>query len=305
MSNLRFITAEEISKVLKYEDLIPIIEMTLRDYSEGKGTTIMQPSKTLIDIKEHNGFCLVMPCYSQPDKIIATKLVTVFPDNVDIPSHDAAILLFDSTNGKLLSLMDGVYITAMRTAAVSAVATKFLSPLQPQTLAILGAGVQARSHYKALTFLYNFKKVKVWSRRRITAETLSSEIGAEACDSIEEAVLDADIIVTVTTATQPILKAEWVKKGAHINAVGACKPTWQELDPALMQSSMVYVEDTDIAKNGSGDIINSKAEIYAEIGEVIAGSKVGYRSKTTIFKSLGMAIEDSVSAKLVYQKFSN
>lgn len=305
MSSLRFISAEEISGVLKYDDLIPTIEMALKDYSEGKGSKMVQPDKTLIDVEEHNGFCLVMPCYSQPNQIIATKLVTVFPDNVEIPSHDAAIVLFDSTNGKLISIMDGVYITAMRTAAVSAVATKFLGPLQPETLAILGAGVQAKSHYKALTTLFSFKKVKVWSRKRSSAEKLSSEINAEACDTVEEAVLDADVIVTVTSAMEPILKAEWVKKGAHINAVGACKPNWQELDPVLMQSSRVYVEDIDMAKKGSGDIILSKAEIYAEIGEVIQGTKDGLRCETTVFKSLGMAIEDSVSAKLVYQKIFN
>ncbi|GAB1608532.1 ketimine reductase mu-crystallin-like [Argonauta hians] len=298
---VKFISAEEVQTLLTYQQLIPVLEDALKQFSLTKNEKIIQPCKSCIDIKENNGRCYVMPCYSEPDALIATKLVTVFPDNKHVPSHDAAIIVFSGTNGKLLSVMDGTIITAMRTAAVSVVATKYLSVPDPKVLAIIGSGVQAKSHLAALTTAFKFSEVNVWSRNSEHTQKFSDATGAKVCGTAEEAVRDADVIVTATSSKQPVLMKDWIKPGAHINGVGAPKVPSQELDSELMRSSVVYVEDYETAKMHSGDINMGKAEVYAEIGEVIAGQKENFRNKTTMFISLGMAIEDCVSAKLVYK----
>ncbi|XP_029637902.1 ketimine reductase mu-crystallin isoform X1 [Octopus sinensis] len=302
---VRFVSAEEVRKVLTYQHLIPVLEDTLKQYSVTKNVKIIQPCKTLIEVKENNGLCLIMPCYSAADNIIATKLVTVFPQNKDIPSHDAAIVVFSSTNGKLLSVIDGTVITAMRTAAVTVIATKYLSVPEPKVLAIIGSGVQARSHFAALTTSFTFSQVNVWSRNKANARMFGDDTGAKVCGTIEEAVKDADVIVTATGSKQPLLMKDWVKAGTHINAVGAPLGECQEVDSELTRSSIVYVEDYEMAHKYSGELGASKAEVFGEIGEVIGGQKQNFRNKNTMFISLGMAIEDCVSAKLVYKNITN
>lgn len=200
--------------------------------------------------------------------------------------------------------MDGEVITTMRTAAASAVASKYLANPKSKVLAILGSGHQARSHFDALACLYKFDEVRIWSRTSAKAEKLAQCIGATVYTTVEEAVLNADIICTVTFAMSPILKAEWVKPGAHINAVGACRPNWRELDETVMNNSIIYVDSRDAALEEAGDIIINKVQdkIYAEIGEVVNGTKEARWSQTTVFKSLGVAVEDVVAAKLVYEQ---
>ncbi|XP_067934779.1 ketimine reductase mu-crystallin-like [Watersipora subatra] len=190
----------------------------------------------------------------------------------------------------------------MRTGAASAVATKHIVEdcSKPIKLALLGAGVQALSHYQALKVVTNISKVSVWSRTMERAVKCAEEIDGVACLTVKEAVDDADIIVTVTSSPTPILEKTWVKPGAHINAVEACRSNWQEIDPELMQCSAVYVDSRAAALKESGDVIMSNAEVYAEIGEVINKSKPVKRDKFTVFKSLGLGIEDAVAAKLVY-----
>nr|KAF6435244.1 crystallin mu [Rousettus aegyptiacus] len=203
--------------------------------------------------------------------------------------------------------MDGTVITAKRTAAVSAIATKFLKPPSSEVLCILGAGVQAYSHYEIFTEQFSFKEVRIWNRTRENAEKFADTVQGEVrvCSSIQEAVTDADVIITVTMATQPILFGEWVKPGAHINAIGASRPDWRELDDKLMKQAVLYVDSREAALKESGDVILSGAEIFAELGEVVKGVKPAYCEKTTVFKSLGMAVEDMVAAKLVYDSWSS
>lgn len=197
--------------------------------------------------------------------------------------------------------MDGEVITTMRTAAVSAVATKYLAAGDASTLAVLGSGVQAHSHIQALSSIRSFKKINIWSRTKKNAEKLAGEVGGTAYDSVQEAVKDADVIVTVTSSSTPVLMKDWVKPGTHVNAVGACRPDWQEIDPDLMRSSVLYVDSREAAMKESGDVILSKADIFAELGEMVLGVKEAEVQKTTVFKSLGLAIEDVMSAKLVQQ----
>ncbi|KAH9508312.1 hypothetical protein Btru_050812 [Bulinus truncatus] len=181
---------------------------------------------------------------------------------------------------------------------------EYLVSGEPNVLAVLGSGVQARSHYAALSHFFNFKQIRIWNHRYDGAVKLANELGpnCSACHDVCEAVKNADVIVTVTSSTLPILKYEWIKAGVHINAVGACRPDWSEIEPHLMRSAIVYVDSREGALKESGDIILSQANIYAEIGEVILGTKEALRKETTIFKSLGLAIEDAVAAKVVVDK---
>nr|XP_015927630.1 ketimine reductase mu-crystallin isoform X2 [Parasteatoda tepidariorum] len=252
-----------------------------------------------------------MPAYDEDSDSLATKIATVYPDNKkeSIPTIQTVILLYDASHGTLKAILYAEIITDMRTAAASMVATKHLAPKNAQHISILGAGSQARSHYQVLKNFVDIKKVSVWNVNKESGEKLAEEIRAsgiqcEYYSSVEYAVKDADIINVVTMATQPILMKKWIKEGAHINAVGAPFPDWQELEEDLMHSSVVYVDSYEGAKKESGDIIKSGAEIYAEIGEVVSGTKKAYPEKTTIFKSLGMAVEDVVAAEFVYKIYS-
>jgi thiomorpholine-carboxylate dehydrogenase len=190
----------------------------------------------------------------------------------------------------------------MRTAAVSAAVTKYLAAPDGRVLALLGSGVQAHAHLQALSRVRRFEEVRVWSRTLSHAERFAEQHGAKAM-TIEAAVRGADVIVTATNAVEPILKGAWLKPGAHVNAVGSPRPNWRELDDAAMASTLV-VDSREAVLKESGDVILSKARIYAEAGEIFAGTKEASVSATTVFKSVGIAIEDITTAKLVYDAAS-
>jgi ornithine cyclodeaminase/alanine dehydrogenase-like protein (mu-crystallin family) len=195
--------------------------------------------------------------------------------------------------------LDGRLITEMRTAAVSAVATKALARPDARVLALLGSGVQARSHLDAIRRVRDLAEIRVWSPHARPID------GARLCACAEECVRGADIVVTATSSTTPVLRGEWISPGAHINAIGACRPDWRELDDAVMRRATLYVDSREGALRESGDVILSKAPIAAELGEVVAG-RTGRRSpaEITLFKSLGMAVEDIAAAMLVYARGS-
>jgi thiomorpholine-carboxylate dehydrogenase len=212
----------------------------------------------------------------------------------------ATIFLVDPQTGTPLAIMDGRLITEMRTAAVSAAATKLLAPADAKILAILGSGVQACSHAEALQLVRNFEEIRVWSPTKEHAERFAKEVGGKAM-SAEETVRGADVVVTTTNSKTPVLKGSWLKPGCHVNAIGACRPDWRELDDEAM-SNVVFVDSREGAMKESGDVILSGAEICAELGEALAGRVPSRASETTIFKSLGMAVEDIAAAMLVYRK---
>jgi alanine dehydrogenase len=251
-----------------------------------------------VPVTDHAGFFGVMPAYGGA---LGAKLVTFFPDNQGIPTHHAMILLFRPETGEPLVTMDGRLITEMRTAAVSAVATDLLARREVAILGILGSGVQAQSHLEALRIVRQFREVRVWSPRN--AAKFAEAHHVIAADSAEAAVRGADVIVVATSATTPLLKGEWLSSGVHINAVGATRPNWRELDDEVLRRSRIYVESREAAGKESGDVI-AAGPIFAELGEVIVGSKPGRQSnkEITLYKSVGVAIEDVVAANLVYQK---
>jgi ornithine cyclodeaminase/alanine dehydrogenase-like protein (mu-crystallin family) len=291
-----FLNEEQVREHLRMSELIPAMEKALIDFSAGRMT---QPVRSIISIDPPGGFLGLMPALT-PDGL-GLKAVTFYPSNAErgIPTHMATIFLVDPQTGTPLAIMDGRFITEMRTAAVSAAATKLLASPDAKVLAILGSGVQARSHVEALRIVRPFEEIRVWSPTPEHAKRFAQEIGATAT-SAEEAVRDADVIVTVTSSKAPVLKGDWLKPGCHVNAIGACRPDWREVDDDAM-ANVVFVDSREGAMKESGDVILSGAKIYAELGEALAGKLPSPANETTIFKSLGMAVEDIAAAMLVYR----
>ena len=284
-----------VGRLLSMEEVIPAMERALADFSSG---TVVQPVRTMLPVAEHGGFLGLMPAYT--GSALGAKLVAFYPRNTSVPTHHATILLFEPETGEPLVTMDGRLITEVRTAAVSAVATNHLARAAASVLAIIGSGVQARSHLEALRLVREFREVRVWSPRRAAA--FAEEHGVDAAASAEEAVRGADVVVTATTSPTPVLSGEWLSPGTHINAVGAPRPDWRELDDEVLRRAKVYVDSREAAMKESGDVIAAR-EVLAEIGEVISGAEQGRRSaeEVTLFKSLGLAVEDVATAELVYR----
>ena len=293
---LPFLDEHLVRAHLEWDALIAAMESALIDFSAGR---VQQPVRRFLTIDRHEGFLGVMPAVS--DKAMGVKLVTFYPNNAarGLPTHLAMIQLFAPETGEALALIDGRLITEMRTAAVSAAATKALAAPEAKVLAILGSGVQARAHLEALTRVRAFDDIRVWGRTRAHAERFAEEVGARAM-AAEDAVRDADVIVTATAATEPILQGAWLKPGAHVNAVGWRGHTSRELDDAAM-ANVVVVESREAAHDQCGDVILSGAEIHAELGEILAGDKPARADETTIFDSVGIAVEDIAAARLVYE----
>jgi ornithine cyclodeaminase/alanine dehydrogenase-like protein (mu-crystallin family) len=291
-----FLNEEQVQQHLRMADLIPAMEKALIDFSAGRVT---QPVRSIISIDPPGGFLGLMPALT-PDGL-GLKAVTFYPSNAErgIPTHMATIFLVDPQTGTPLAIMDGRLITEMRTAAVSAAATKLLASPDAKVLAILGSGVQARSHVEAVRLVRQFEQIRVWSPTPEHAKQFAEEIGGTAV-SAEEAVRGADVVVTVTNSKTPVLKGSWLKPGSHVNAIGACRPDWRELDDEAM-SNVVFVDSREGAMKESGDVILSGAKIYSELGEAFAGKVPSRANETTIFKSLGMAVEDIAAALLVYR----
>ncbi|XP_038675761.1 ketimine reductase mu-crystallin isoform X1 [Scyliorhinus canicula] len=258
---LLYIGSGDVSRLLQYSQLLPVLERALANFSSEGGGGVEQPVRTTLPVPKHKGFLGVMPAYSAEDDALVTKLVSFYPASSPTTStHHATVLLFDPSNGILKAVMDGTVITDKRTAAVSAIATKYLKQKDLDVLCILGAGPVAVSHYEIFTQMFPFKQVKVWSRTRQRVEKFAETVKGpvQICASVKEAVLDADVVITVTLATEPILFGEWVKPGAHVNAVGACRPNWRELDDELMKNAVLYVDSRAGVMSESGDVILSK-----------------------------------------------
>lgn len=293
-----FLDEESVQALLCWDELLPVIEQALIDFSAGR---VIQPVRTIIPVPEQAGFFGIMPAVY--GDVMGTKLVSVFPRNADrgLHTHLATIHLFRADTGEPLAVMDGRVITAWRTAAVSALATHVLSSENARVLAILGSGVQARTHLHALQLVRHFEEVRVWSRTPEHAERFAAETGATHT-SAERAVRGADVVVTVTNASEPVLCGAWLKQGAHVNAVGAVGTKPRELDNDALKNAAVVVESRASALQESAEITHSGAQIHAELGELLAGLRPKPEGRTTVFKSLGIAVEDVAAAQLVYRR---
>jgi len=292
-----FLTEAQVREVLFFEDLIPAIRQALMDFSARR---VIQPVRTVLPVNQFFGWFAVMPAVC--GEFMGAKMVTFYPKNADLGKHThlATIQLFRADTGEPLAIMDGRLITEMRTAAVSAVAIDHLAAPDAKRLAILGSGVQARSHFKALSHVRSFTDVRVWSRSPENARRFASEIGGRATNA-EEAVQDADVVLTLTSSTQPVLCGKWLKPDALVCAIGAVTPDRRELDDEIMRGSVV-VESREAALREPGDIVQTSAEISAELGELLNGAELHRKPGAVVFKSVGIAVEDIASARLVYDK---
>lgn len=308
----------DVRSVLTMDDLIDAMQTALVQFSNG---AVRQPLRTVLEIGEQKAFFGVMPAFVPEPPALGTKLVTVYGSNaaIGLPTHLATILLLDPETGGLLALLDGRYITEARTAAVSAVSVRLLAREDAAALAIVGSGVQARSHLEALARVRTLGEVRVWSRdparRAAFARDMQEHVAAPivAAASAEAAVRGADLIVLATASREPVVASDWVRDGAHVCAVGACRPDQRETDTALMRRARLFVDSRVGALSEAGDILLPIAEgaitadhIAAEIGDVAAGRAAGRTSaaEVTLFKSLGMAVEDVAAAHLAYRRAS-
>ena len=303
-----------IRRVLPLSDLIASMEGALAQFSSRDA---QQPLRTVMQVGRDRSWFGVMPAYLPAPEALGTKLVTVFAANSvrGLPTHMAAILLLDPETGAPLALLDGRYITEARTGAVSAVSATYLG--SDGDLAIVGSGVQARSHLAALALVRRIGEARVWSPTPEHRERFASESAGRlpfrvcACASCEEAVLGARLIVLATASPTPVLMDQWVAPGAHVMAVGACRPDQREMDPKLVRRARLYVDSRVAAMAESGDVLLSIADgliaedhIVAELGDLVLDARCGRGSddEVTIFKSLGMAVEDVAAAHLAYRR---
>ena len=305
----------DVKSLISMDDLIQAMESALVEFSGGR---VQQPLRTVLAVGEKSFFG-VMPAFVPALPALGTKMVTVFAANAErgLPTHLATITLLDPETGALQAILDGRYITEARTAAVSAVSVKHLARESAGTLAIIGSGVQARSHLEAIARVRRLREVRVWSRSAEHRETFASEMSSAsgsrvvAVSSAEQAVAGADLIVLATASREPVLRSEWVEEGAHICAVGACRPDQREMDAALVARARLYVDSREGALAEAGDVVLAIADraidashIAGELGEVVAGAVPGRlrASDVTIFKSLGMAVEDVGAAHLAFER---
>jgi ornithine cyclodeaminase/alanine dehydrogenase-like protein (mu-crystallin family) len=303
-----WLSESDVRAVLAPGELIDVMQDALAAFSIGRVT---QPVRTALETEGRSFF--VMPALDNERGILSTKLVGVIPANAakGLHTHPAAISLFDSNTGELLAIMDGRYITETRTAAVSAVSVRHLARPGSAVLAILGSGVQARSHRRMLPLVCDFREIRAWSPNPAHLSAFCAECGVHSARSPEEAVRGADVVVVATNSVAPVIESAWLGDGAHVIALGASRPSQQEIDSALVQRAHLVVDSREAALRESGDILRAIAEgritsdhVHTEIGEIVAGVRPGRQADTdvTLFKSLGQAIEDLAAADLAYRR---
>jgi alanine dehydrogenase len=302
----------DVRAVLPVRDVIGAMEAALAAFSGGQ---VRQPVRTVIEAGLEGAFFATMPAFLEcPVAVMGAKLVTVFHQNTHtgLPTHQAAIVLLDAGNGSLLAVMDGRYITEIRTAAVSALAVRTLSRTGARKLAIIGSGVQAGSHLEALPLVRRFDEVSCWSPTAARLLAFADRHpGVDIAASAEAAVSGADVVVLATSSRTPVIRGEWVEPGACVVSVGACRPDQREMDPDLVSRGRLFVDSRASALRESGDVVMGIAEgrfaadhIAAELGDVLNGREQGRtrEEEVTVFKALGLAVEDVAAAHLSYTR---
>jgi len=308
---------DDVVALLPMAECIDAMTEALRTLALGGA---ILPLRQVVRLPDGRNAFALMPAVLDRPAAMGAKVITVFPGNDATPydSHQGAVLLFDLEHGRLIAIVDASTITGLRTAAVTAVATRLLSRPEARTLALLGAGVQATTHLESLTLVRPIDEVRVWSRsgeraRQFAKASAATGVRIVACESAREAVDGADIVCTLTSSREPVVHGGWLAPGTHVNAVGASLPTARELDSATVASARLYVDRRESAMNEAGDFLVPKREgligddhIVGEIGELLVESPriPGRRTpqEITVFKSLGLAIEDVASARRIYDR---
>ncbi|HSB12083.1 MAG TPA: ornithine cyclodeaminase family protein [Blastocatellia bacterium] len=317
MNKILILTQAEVEELFPVSECISVMAEALADLARGN---VYQPLRMVIMPPGAAGDMALMPAYRSGDRAAyGVKTVCFFPGNPakGLDSHQGSVMLFSAETGELKALMNASAITAIRTAAVSGVATRLLARENAGELAIVGSGVQARAHIEAMACVRKIRRARVASSRFEHAKRFAADLGSrysfpiEPVGTVESAVRDADLIVTATTAEQPIIRRDWISPGAHVNVVGSSIPTTREIDSATMAVASLFVDRRESTTNEGGDYLFALREgaigpghIKAEIGELLIGSKVGRTSadEITLFKSLGLAVEDLASADYLYRK---
>ena len=307
----------EVAQLLPMPECIAAMEAVFTSFARGAS---QQPLRTIFRPSKVKGVMAMMPAFRAGESpLFSLKAICVFPGNAALgkDAHQGGVMLFDGTTGELLALVNASAITAIRTAAVSALATRLLACEDASDLAIIGAGVQARPHVVAIAGVRNLKRIRIAAQHFGRAQKFAVEMQPqfsfpiEPVETAEAAVRGADIIVTATTSREPVLKREWISEGAHINAIGTFSPKAREIDTATMVDATLFVDARESALNEAGDYLRAAEEgaigpehIRAELGEVLIGAHPGRtsRAEITLFKSLGLAIEDLAAAAHAYQK---
>ena len=311
------LSKSQVSSLLSMAESIEAVEEAFRELARGTATV---PTRLSLPMFEKQGWLGVMPAYLARAGSLTTKIVTVYQNNATIhgiPNVLAAIILNDVETGRVEAVMEGSQITAMRTGAVSGVATKYLARRNAYRLGIFGAGVQARRQFQAVKEVREIRSVSVYDTRKemtrdfITEARAEGEVTVTAANTPEEAVQEADIIVTATTSAAPVFKGRNVKPGTHINAIGAFTPSTREVDSETIANSKIVVDSLEAALAEAGDIIIPLNEgvihrenIWAQLGEIVTGKKAGRTSpdEKTLFKSVGLGIQDAAVASVVFRK---
>jgi ornithine cyclodeaminase len=309
---LLVLSEHDVERMLTFPECIAVMEDALSALARGE---VHQPLRSIVRPADAPGFLGLMPAYRRGARPAwGLKEICLFPGNParGLDTHLGAVILHNGETGEPLAIMNASAITAIRTAAVSALATKLLAREDASTLAIIGAGVQGRSHMKAIPVVRQIREIRICSRTRAHADALARQASnARAVDSIHEAVRGADIIVTATSSKEPVLRREWIGAGIHINAVGSSVASSRELDSTTMAAASLFVDRRESTVNESGDYLMAVRDgaitedaIRAEIGDILIGRARGRSAadEITLFKSLGIAIEDLASAQFLYDK---
>lgn len=308
---------EEVLELLPIKECIGVMREALTALAAGKAH---QPLRTIIRPPDAQGVMGLMPAYMSGDRAaFGLKAICVFPGNParGMDSHQGAVLLFSAETGELLAVMNASAITAIRTAAVSGVATDLLAQVDACSLAMIGSGVQARSHLLAMSEVRSIKRCRIASRHFEHAQNFAQEMRSnfsfalEPVETVEEALKGADLIVTTTTAVEPIVRREWISAGAHLNLVGSSTPKTREVDSETMAAASLFVDRRESTINEAGDYLLAVRDgvigpdhIRGEIGQILNGTKPGRTSadEITLFKSLGIATEDLFAAEYLYRR---
>jgi alanine dehydrogenase len=309
-----FLSRQDVETCLTMDDTLEAVETAFKEHGQG---TIEMPVRSGITLS--NGITLFMPAYIEKMSAIGIKVVSVYPENpskYSLPTILGVVLLTDPKNGELLAIMDGAYLTAMRTGAAGGIATKYLARKDAEEVGIIGTGVQGRTQIIAATKVRRVRRVKAYDVARDRCELCCRELSKELevqvtpVDSAEEAVRDSDIVITCTTSRTPILKGDWLDEGTHLNAIGSHTPDSRELDATSIKRAKIIVDSREAALKEAGDLVIpisqgliEPSQIYAELGEIVTAKKPGRTNETevTIFKSLGLAIQDVSTASKVYE----
>jgi len=313
---MRILRHQDVRRLLPMRECIEAVEDAFRALGREEA---VNPLRRALPLPGGAGLLGWMPASLGETAVFGVKALSVFPGNraAGLESHQGAVLLFEPENGRLLGILDASEITAIRTAAASAVATRLLAREEAGVLALLGSGVQAQNHLEAMAAVRRIKEVRIWSRDSVHAETLARGESARrgipiaARASAREAVEGADLVCTVTGSPEPVLQGDWLASGCHVNAVGACMPAHRELDSRAVARARLFVDSREAAGREAGDYLIPLREgavgedhIQGEIGELLLGRAKGRRdeSEITLFKSLGLAVQDLAAARLVLER---